>query len=70
MNFNTELNNLVTILLSEVWLSRTCNVYIKVFDVIRKDRVHRAGGDTAFFISNHLKYEIQLAVCDCDGHTE
>jgi hypothetical protein len=46
-------------------LTKPDNVCIKGFDIIRKDRTHAAGGGTAIFIRNFLKYEQRPALYDC-----
>jgi hypothetical protein len=57
-------------LLSETWLHQSESVYLKVFDVVRKDRNERAGGDVAIFIINKLKYSRKDGFYDGDDKIE
>lgn len=58
------------ILIRETWLKETDRVYLKDFDVIRKDRVEHNGGGTAIFIRKDIEYEIIEHVHDCAGKVE
>jgi hypothetical protein len=58
------------VILSETWLEEADSLYLKVFDVVRKERNERADVGVAIFISNKQKYLRKDALYDGDGKIE
>jgi exonuclease III len=48
--------DVIILVLSETWLDEAESVYLKGFDVVRKDTNERAGDGIAIFINNKQKY--------------
>jgi ribose 5-phosphate isomerase len=70
-NFNKEGKTLDIIILSKTLLDEVESVYLKGFDVVRKERNNIAGGGGTIFINNLLKYSHKDGVvCGRDGKTE
>jgi hypothetical protein len=57
-------------MLSETWLDEAEHVYVKGFDVVRKERNEKTGGGVAIFINNKLKYSCKDGLYDGDGKIE
>lgn len=62
--------NFDVLLISETWLTPSDNIYLRGFDVVRKDRPDRKGGGVAIFVNNKLKYKRVPSLFDCDGKLE
>jgi hypothetical protein len=45
-------------------------VYIKDFDIVRKDREGRSGGGVAIIVKNGLKYQRMKNLYNCEGKLE
>jgi hypothetical protein len=52
-----------------MWLTKEDTVYIKGFDIIRKDRWDCTGGGIAI-VKNGLKYQRMKNLCNCKGKLE
>jgi exonuclease III len=68
--FEQRSQNIDAIILSETWLDEPESVYLKGFDVVRKERNERAGGGVAIFINNKLKYSCKNGLYDGDSKIE
>jgi hypothetical protein len=68
--FQKRSQNTDVIILSETWLDEGENVYLKGFDVVRKETNENAGGGVAIFVNNKLKYSRKDFVYDDDGKIE
>jgi hypothetical protein len=65
--FQQRSQNIDVIILLETWLDEAEIVYLKWFDVVRKEKKERAGGGVAIFINNTLKYTRIYGLYEGDG---
>lgn len=56
------------ILLSETWLETNDSIYLRGFDVVRKERDNRIGGGVLIFTNNRIKYGLADNLFDCNGN--
>lgn len=56
--------------ISETRLKLNDPLFIKGYDVIRRDRIDHPGGGVAILINNKLKYQILANLYNCQGHLE